>query len=117
VFPGFTTASATAVIHAVEDCPHLRHASSARAVDFALDAASLARLCTNSSCRWYPEDGADQGVWDRYERARAYRDDLLASCREAQHWLITAGQGLASCPWLAPWAASRMEAQTKRIEG
>ncbi|MEV7288715.1 hypothetical protein AB0O01_29920 [Streptomyces sp. NPDC093252] len=51
-FPGFTTATGTGRIHAVEDCPLLRKASEVRAIDFALDMAAAERLCSNWSCRW-----------------------------------------------------------------
>ncbi|MGV9311965.1 hypothetical protein ACWDR0_07190 [Streptomyces sp. NPDC003691] len=55
--PGFTIASGTGRIHAVEDCPLLRKASEVRAIDFALDTASAERLCSNWSCRWELPDG------------------------------------------------------------
>ncbi|WP_171118107.1 MULTISPECIES: hypothetical protein [unclassified Streptomyces] len=163
-FPGLTTASDTGLIHAVEDCPHLRKASSVRAVGFSLDAFSLERLCTNWSCRWavpddgrwpvfldaldalsrlwskeeeedtlpseadvvaaagllslgeFPEDEDDADAWERHVEARVCRDDLLALWRKTQHRLITAGDGLAACPWLRSRAEVRMMAWAERAE-
>ncbi|MGK5545915.1 hypothetical protein ACSNOH_14440 [Streptomyces sp. URMC 127] len=162
---GFTTASETGLIHAVEECPRLRKASSVRAVDFTLDASSLARLCTNWSCRWpvpdhgrwpvfldalnslswlrtngedvqeqlpdeaevdeavqllsqgeYPEDEDDTDAWERYRQARECRDEILADWQGTQDRLITAGEALAACPWLHPWAEARMAAYAKLVE-
>jgi hypothetical protein len=164
-FKGFTAAAETGLIHAVEDCPRLRKASSVRAVDFTLDASSLARLCTNWSCRWpvpdhgrwpvfldalnvlsrlrmddedvqgrllekaevdeavrllsqgeYPDDEDDTDTWERYRQARECRDELLADWRGTQDRLITAGEALAACPWLRPWAEARMAAHAKLVE-
>ncbi|MEU7185237.1 hypothetical protein [Streptomyces sp. NPDC045369] len=64
----------------------------------------------------YPQNEGDEAAWERYEQARALRGDLLTLWRDTQNRLITAGEGLATCPWLRPWAEIRLAELAERAE-